>query len=194
MNEVAASFIAIYFVEALYVKHHPTQKGASDRALEMASFMMDMNYAEADIYALFNRMMEIGHLEMFRSNLSESQRKKQEYNVNSKKQQAILIRISKIQDNYLKLVDLELFKHMKLLNVEFQIFLLRWIRCVHTREYHLDDSFLIWDNIFTEYYQNPSIENDFFLIDCISLAMMQYLRTQRIILIYISQYFIYYKQ
>lgn len=52
----------------------------------MAEYMMDMNYAEADIYTVFNRMMEIGHLEMFRPHLAENDKKKQEYNVNSKKQ------------------------------------------------------------------------------------------------------------
>ncbi|KAL4509987.1 hypothetical protein ABPG72_010180 [Tetrahymena utriculariae] len=178
MNEVAASFIIVYFVEALYIQKHQKEAGASQRSLEMAQFMMNMNYAEADIYTLFCKMMDIGHLEMFRPYLAENSKKKQEYNINSKKSQAILLRISKIQDNYLKIVDLELFKHMKLLNVEFQIFLLRWIRCVHTREYHLDDSFKIWDNIFYEYFLNPTIENDFFLIDCICLAMMQYVRGQ----------------
>ncbi|EGR33765.1 TBC1 domain member 5, partial [Ichthyophthirius multifiliis] len=73
-----------------------------------------------------------------------------DYNFNSKKQQAILLRISRIQDNYLKIIDLELFKHFKLLNVEFQIFLLRWIRCVYTREYSIQNAMFLWDNIFLE--------------------------------------------
>jgi len=178
MNEVAASFLYVYLSEAIYVKKHIAAAEATERGLEMASFLMDLEFIEADIFNLFSRMMEIGHLEMFRPSLSESQRKKQESNLNSKKQSAILIRISKIQDHYLKIADLELFKHFKMLNVELQIFLLRWIRCVHTREFTLQDSFLLWDNIFLEYSLNLTTEKEFFLIDCICLAMIVNLRKQ----------------
>jgi hypothetical protein len=38
---------------------------------------------EADIYYVFSKMMELGHLEMFRQCLSK---KKSDYNFNSKKQ------------------------------------------------------------------------------------------------------------
>ena len=41
-------------------------------------------------------------------------------NPNSKKPNSIILqRIAKIQHNYLKIVDIELFKHLKLLEVEF---------------------------------------------------------------------------
>lgn len=36
MNEVAASFITIYFVEAIYIQHHKNEAGVTSRALEMA--------------------------------------------------------------------------------------------------------------------------------------------------------------
>ncbi|EGR33049.1 TBC1 domain member isoform cra_b [Ichthyophthirius multifiliis] len=175
MNELIASFLVIYFSESLYIKNNQYE---DSKIYEIAQSFINPDFAEADVYQIFNKMMEAGHLEMFRPYLCENAKKKSDYNISSKKQQAILIRIGKIQNHYLKIIDIELFKHIKLLNVEMQIFLLRWIRCVHTREYHLSDSFLIWDSIFFEYFQNKSIENNFFLIDCICLAMIQFVRQQ----------------
>ena len=71
MNEVAASFLYVYLSEAIYVKKHIAAEEATERGLEMANFLMDLEFIEADIYNLFSRMMEIGHLEMFRPSLSE---------------------------------------------------------------------------------------------------------------------------
>lgn len=84
---------------------------------------------------------------MFKQNTDD--KKKTDLNPNSKKQSsAILQRVARIQDHYLKIVDIDLFRHLKLLGVEFQIFLLRWIRCIFTREFHLLDALDLWDNIF----------------------------------------------
>lgn len=49
-----------------------------------------------------------------------------------------------------------MFKHLKLLEVEFSVFLLRWIKCMFTREYSLDNSFILWDNIFLDYYNQKN--------------------------------------
>lgn len=83
--------------------------------------------------------------------------------------------MTKIQDIELKVVDLELFRHLKLLCVEFQMFLLKWLRCIFTREFHLQDSLVLWDAIFLEFSQSPE-NNNLFLIDCITLAMITYVR------------------
>lgn len=58
-------------------------------------------------------------------------------NPNSKNNSPILQRIVQIQDQKLKSTDLELFKVMKLQDVKAKTFLLRWIRCLHTREFGL---------------------------------------------------------
>lgn len=54
-------------------------------------------------------------------------------NPNSKNNSPILQRIIQIQDHKLKSLDLELFKTLKLQDVKTKTFLLRWIRCLHTR-------------------------------------------------------------
>lgn len=69
MNEVAASFVVIYFTEALGVreaaKNYKGSRGAS-----LSESLLDLDFAEADVFSAFNRMMELGHLEMFRPCLS----------------------------------------------------------------------------------------------------------------------------
>jgi TBC1 domain family protein 5 len=41
----------------------------------------------------------------------------------------------RIYNEYLNIVDEDLYKHLKTLRVEPHIFLLRWIRCLFIREY-----------------------------------------------------------
>ena len=97
-------------------------------------------------------------------------------NPKSKINSPILERITKLSDVTLKNIDLELFRHIKLMDVQMRTFLLRWIRCIHTREFELADSFPLWDNILFEWYENPTKNGDLQFIECSSLAMLVYLR------------------
>lgn len=87
MNEIVASFLLIYLTEASYVNSfaNSSSDSVTPRSLQLASEFLRLDCVEADVFSLFSRMMEIGHLEMFRPNLSENNKKKAEYNVNSKK-------------------------------------------------------------------------------------------------------------
>lgn len=100
-------------------------------------------------------------------------------NPNSKNNTPILQRISQIQDHRLKALDLELFRILKLQDVKTKTFMLRWIRCMHTREFSLKDSFLIWDSILLEYYESSVSRNkhQFEFIDAMCLAMFIYMRS-----------------
>ena len=86
-------------------------------------------------------MNKYHHMEMFKPQGNDDKKKLN---------QPILMRINKIQDIYLKHIDIELFRFLKLQNVEFKIFLLRWIRCVHTREVSLPNVLRLWDYIFLD--------------------------------------------
>ena len=54
-------------------------------------------------------------------------------NASSKNNTPILQRIINLIDHKLKALDLELFRAIKLQDVQTKSFLLRWIRCMHTR-------------------------------------------------------------
>ncbi len=54
-------------------------------------------------------------------------------NPNSKNNTPILQRVQNIIDQKLKALDIQLFRNIKLFQVQTKTFLLRWIRCMHTR-------------------------------------------------------------
>lgn len=54
-------------------------------------------------------------------------------NPNSKNNSPILQRISQLEDHKLKILDIELYRALKLQDVKTKSFLLRWIRCLHSR-------------------------------------------------------------
>lgn len=47
---------------------------------------------------------------------------------------------------------------------------------MHTREFELEDSFVIWDSIFLDYYLSGCKNVGLHFIDCSCLAMLVYLR------------------
>lgn len=100
------------------------------RIEEKFVILNSLAHAEADIFAIFERVMAI-QKDMYKEGLDE--KVKGNVNPNSKNNSPILQRIIQIQDHKLKSLDLELFRILKLQDVKTKTFLLRWIRCIHTR-------------------------------------------------------------
>ncbi|KYR02956.1 RabGAP/TBC domain-containing protein [Tieghemostelium lacteum] len=71
----------------------------------------------------------------------------------------------------LKQKDFELYKHLESLQIEPQIYLLRWIRLIFGREFHLEDLMNIWDCVF-------AYGDELVLIDYLSISMLAYIRDQ----------------
>lgn len=154
MNEVLASIVYVYFQEAYTPQRHP--EGFEDLNEENKKAFLLFNsieYAQADIYGVFDKIMSIQH-QMYKTQTDTNL--KGVINPNSKNNTPILQRIIVIIDQKLKALDIELFRTIKLQDVQTKTFLLRWIRCMHTREFSLESSFLIWDSIFLDYYQWPA--------------------------------------
>lgn len=118
---------------------------------EKYHFLHSSQFAEADIYSVFDKIMAL-QKEMFKTETDSD--KKGLINPNSKNNTPILMRISQIQDHKLKALDLELFRILKLQDVKTKTFMLRWIRCLHTREFGIDQSLFIWDSVFLDYHES----------------------------------------
>jgi hypothetical protein len=90
-----------------------------------------------------------------------------------------LQRIIQIQNEKLKSLDMELFKIMKLQDVKTKTFLLRWIRCMHTREFGLVGSLPIWDSILLDAFESPNSKSrhQYEFIDAMCIAMFIYMRS-----------------
>ncbi|GAM29361.1 hypothetical protein SAMD00019534_125370 [Acytostelium subglobosum LB1] len=83
-----------------------------------------------------------------------------------------VIKCKKI-NKILKKHDPALHYHLEALGIEPQIYLLRWIRLLFGREFHLDDVITMWDSLF-------AYGEDLILIDYVSVSMLTYIRDQLI--------------
>lgn len=65
-------------------------------------------------------------------------------------QSAVLVRCSRVFSKLLAKADRAVYLHLDSLSVEPQVFLLRWLRLLFCREFHVEDTLLIWDAIFAD--------------------------------------------
>jgi len=89
---------------------------------------------------------------------------------------SLVIRSAIIQEDYLETIDEQLSTHMRKVGVEPQVYLLRWIRCMLSREYRMSDSIIVWDSIFAFFYQNKTEHKTLEMIDYLCLGMLQFVR------------------
>lgn len=162
MNELLA---VLYLVCAREVV---PQESVSDNVLSII-FSSDINDIEADAYQLFDSIMTRYYMRaMF---LPLNQKASQPAQIvapscsplhvlsssvggasarGAMHQSAIILRCRRIFDRVLARTDPELYSHLKHLGVEPQLFLLRWLRLMFSREFHIEDTLLIWDAIFCD--------------------------------------------
>jgi TBC1 domain family protein 5 len=73
----------------------------------------------------------------------------------------------------LKSLDNSLYSHFKKIDLNCEVFLQRYLRCIFCREFNLKDVYIIWDIIFYDYYVNRKKEKyDFIYMDYICIAMI----------------------
>ncbi|PCH38432.1 RabGAP/TBC [Wolfiporia cocos MD-104 SS10] len=80
---------------------------------------------------------------------------------------------NRIQSTYLKMVDPELWKSMQSAGIEPQIYGIRWLRLLFTREFDMHDSMLVWDGLF-------ACDPTFDLAQWICVAMLLRIRNKLI--------------
>jgi len=75
----------------------------------------------------------------------------------------------RIHYELLSQADPELFQFLEDMDMEPQLYVLRWVRLLLGREFHLEDALLLWDAIF-------AYGEDLALLDYIIVAMLIYIR------------------
>lgn len=136
-------------------------------------------YIEHDCYIFFNRLM-MKMKNFFEWNQNHESRKKAE-------DFPLHIFCDQIQNQILKKGDPILYNRLSSLNIEPQIYGLRWVRLLFGREFQLDDVLNLWDAIFSHGFKgmigfesnaeqmNHSPE-DLIFVQYISVVMLIYLR------------------
>lgn len=63
---------------------------------------------------------------------------------------AIVERCSHIFENVVQRFDSQIYHYLQNHEIEPQLFLLRWIRLLFTREFHIDDTIKLWDYLIAD--------------------------------------------
>ncbi|KAL8436995.1 hypothetical protein ACSSS7_001245 [Eimeria intestinalis] len=74
-------------------------------------------------------------------------------------QSAVLLRCNRVFNSLLAKADPAVYRHLESVGVEPQIFLLRWLRLLFCREFHVEDTLLIWDALFADAWLEQSNNN-----------------------------------
>lgn len=143
MNELAAVLLS--------VMKQCEYRGSDPEALGFR--LCGSRHNEADAFASFCKLMEKGLRPMFlaqgsrpaRSPIGELPRSR--LVVDQGPGSAILARCGFIFDQVVRSVEPDLVEHLKRLEIEPQVFLLRWIRLLFCREFDLQETHLLWDGL-----------------------------------------------
>jgi len=142
------------------------------------SQFMNQNYIENDAYILFERLMKTtgswfaNNNNNNNSNNCDHNKDHNKDNNHSHKKHSdtpILYKCQHIYHTLLKSKDPGLYSYITSLKIEPQLFLLRWIRLLFGREFHLHETLTLWDAIF-------AYDKAFSLIDYISVSMLMVIR------------------
>ncbi|KAF9355541.1 hypothetical protein BGX26_006417 [Mortierella sp. AD094] len=165
MHELVAHILWVVSSESLDVNSEPGITSYS--SLEVMKTVLDSNYIEHDTFALFSSLMSRAKpWYEFSDEGGASRRLKP--NMNSHTQpfgrseapeppagkQTPVIEWSMKIFRYLERVDNELFVHLKSLEIQPQLFGIRWFRLLFGREFPMDDVLSLWDGIFAK---DPSL-------------------------------------
>ena len=88
---------------------------------------------------------------------------------------ALLRKCVHIQEVVLRRFDPPLQRRLAELEVEPQLYLLRWLRLLFGREFHLDDASVLWDAIFASGLDSGG--ETFVLVDYVAVSMLVYIRS-----------------
>eukprot|EP01103_Thecamoeba_quadrilineata_P014728 TRINITY_DN4462_c0_g1_i2.p1 TRINITY_DN4462_c0_g1~~TRINITY_DN4462_c0_g1_i2.p1 ORF type:complete len:405 (+),score=83.14 TRINITY_DN4462_c0_g1_i2:455-1669(+) len=164
MNELLAPIVYLLTQEKL------PHKDDSDTL----SFLLNEEYLEHDAFTIFTELMNTTG-EWFILQKPKNPVPKAPLFEDGKRTETESTIVWKCREMHflLKERDPALFFHLEKINIEPQIYALRWVRLLLSREFHLDDVLILWDAIF-------AYDKSFTLITYICVAMLIYIRQELI--------------
>ncbi|KAI7818855.1 hypothetical protein BC939DRAFT_480032 [Gamsiella multidivaricata] len=182
MHELVAHILWVVSSESLDVNAEPGV--SSDSTLDVMKSVLDSSYIEHDTFALFSSLMRHAKPWYEFSDERTSSRRpkptsashtqpfgKQETPEPPPGKQTPVIEWSMNIFRYLERVDNQLYLHLKSLDIQPQLFGIRWFRLLFGREFPMDDALSLWDGIFAK---DPSLKICIF----IGLAMLLRIRDE----------------
>ncbi|PWZ02222.1 hypothetical protein BCV70DRAFT_156991 [Testicularia cyperi] len=161
-------------IEAAGSSLHPSQGASPSSMDEVLCHVLGQRWIEHDVYTLFCALMK--HAKSWFEWRDREASTKPSSSVSppspttARMVTPIVAKCEHIQ-TLLHRLDPALAQHLDALGIEPQIFALRWVRLIFTRECPLDDALVLWDGLFAA---DASLR----LIDYICLAMLVRVRSQ----------------
>ncbi|KAK3375187.1 rab-GTPase-TBC domain-containing protein [Podospora didyma] len=156
MHELLAPIVYIVAQDAVQVGAASADETADTTMLEM----LDSSFVEHDAYALFAKVM--GRASAFYEVGTETKPAPSDKNT-------IVEKSKYIHEVALMRIDEELANHLRNIEVLPQIFLIRWIRLLFSREFPFEQLLVLWDTIF-------AFDPDLDLVDLACVAMLLRIR------------------
>ncbi|CAI2169233.1 19489_t:CDS:10 [Funneliformis geosporum] len=185
MHELLAPILWIVDKESIPSSNEYAVENGEDTIIKQT---LNADYVEHDTFALFSALMKAAKVyyeyndEVFnRRPIKRAQGTDLEYARIIKDAQAeaakltpVVMKCSKIYDEYLRTIDSELYKHLKDLDIEPQLYGIRWIRLLFGREFPLNQVLILWDGMFAE---DPTLR----IVDFVCIAMMLLIRDELLV-------------
>jgi len=176
MHELLAPFIYVLHKE-YHLKQsnqtdplNQTNTDATQNIDEELENLLDAAYVEHDSFMMFSHLMKT--VKEWFVHGSSSPKKNQDgiFVSDLDPTSPVVDKCKFIQNQILSQKDPELFQYLAVqLKIEPQLYMLRWVRLLLGREFHLDDLLGLWDGIF-------GYSKDLILIDYLCVAMLIYIR------------------
>ncbi|GJJ73675.1 TBC1 domain family member 5 [Entomortierella parvispora] len=184
MHELVAHMLWVVSSESIDTSTEP--ESSTDSAVDVMKNVLDPQYVEHDTFALFSSLMSRAKpWYEFSDDGFSSKRPKPTTNNSSNIQpfgkpeqptppagkQTPVIEWSMRIFQYLQRIDNELYLHLHSLEIQPQLFGIRWFRLLFGREFPMDEVFVLWDGIFAK---DPSLKICIF----IGVAMLLHIRDE----------------
>ncbi|WRT63648.1 uncharacterized protein IL334_000571 [Kwoniella shivajii] len=167
MHELlACCFLAI---DRDSLDHKERTKNGEDGKDEAMWCTLDNNYVEHDAFQLFQAIMK-GAKEFYEWRAEEGPIRNKSATA---PQAPIITRCNYIHTSLIRRIDPQLWERLETEGVEAQIWAIRWIRLIFTRELPFSLAMRIWDGVFAE---DPGLG----LLDFICVAMLLLIRNELI--------------
>ncbi|AFZ81109.1 hypothetical protein BEWA_005170 [Theileria equi strain WA] len=193
MNELLAIiYIVCYRDQIKYPLDHSSDCTIDNFEILYSSSQNDI---EADAFTIFSSLMtmdlqlmyDISAIKLLKSADIQTQNRfntlLQSNMHSSEPKNPLIARCNYIYNHLLKDNDLTLYAHLKDIDLEPHLFLIRWVRLIFSREFNVNETLNLWDAILADHYLDVMNKNtpktshfQLHLIDYFSVAMLIFVR------------------
>ena len=153
---------------------------------EIYNILYNLNTFECDVYEIFSLLMNNAGLKKFYENFDNKTERnlllKEDYkkydlfsfkinNNNNEKNNInndkiyLISKCDEIIKTKLKIIDSGLFNHFLIIDLNCSIFLQKWLKCLFSREFKINQILILWDSIF-------SVGKNLLFVDFLSIVIL----------------------